>query len=202
MDHNYVLINAEDIRKDLEVRKYRIEKLITRLKKRINAAPPGFLRITKSHNREQFCHTTMPNEKPGTYISCNNQTLPAKLAQKDYDTKLLEVLKQQHKTIDRFLKDFNPEAAKQVYEKLMTCQTVEELNTFINGKVDEKNEENSVIGIKQQIADDVTISLMLNLVYSSNSENYEEQSAIHGEGCSFAFLYMKWLEDMGYYSPM
>ena len=122
MDHNYELINAEDIRKDLEVRKFRIEKLMTRLSRRINAAPPGFLRITRSHNREQFYQTIEPNEKPGTYISCNNQALPAKLAQKDYDTKLLEVLKQQHKTIDRFLKDFNPEAAKQVYEKLNTTR--------------------------------------------------------------------------------
>ena len=108
MDHNYDLINAEDLRKDLEVRKYRIEKLMIRLKKRINAAPPGFLRITKSHNHKQFYHTIMPNEKPGMYISCNNQSLPARLAQKDYDIKLLEVLKQQQKTIDRFLKDFDP----------------------------------------------------------------------------------------------
>ena len=132
MDHNYDLINAEDLRKDLEVRKYRIEKLMIRLNKRINAAPPGFLRITKSHNHKQFYHTIMPNEKPGTYISCNNQSLPARLAQKDYDIKLLEVLKQQQKTIDRFLKDFDPDAAKQVYEKLNSTRKLLVTPEFIS----------------------------------------------------------------------
>ena len=94
------------------------------------------------------------------------------------------------------------ELSEQVYEKIMACKTVEEFNTFVNGYVDPNNEENNIIGIKQQISDNDTITLMLNLAYSSKSENYEDNVELYGEGCSFGFLYMKWLEDMGYYNPM
>ena len=116
--HRYELINAEDLRKDLEVRKFLIEKQLIKLKKRIDVAPLGTLRVSKSHNYEQFFQKFSPGEHPGIYIPRTNQLLAAKLAQKDYDTKLLEVLKQQHKVIDKFLKDFDPDAARQVYEKL------------------------------------------------------------------------------------
>ena len=117
-DHKYELLNSEIILKDLEARKLSIEKQIPRLQKRIDAAPPGTLRIAKSHNHYQFFQKYRAEEDTGTYIPKSNQALPSKLAQKDYDTKLLEVLKQQHKVIDKFLKDFDPDAARQVYEKL------------------------------------------------------------------------------------
>jgi len=121
-DHKHEFIYAEDLRKDLEVRKLMIEKQLIKLKKRIDAAPPGTLRLAKSHNHDQFFQKLSPKEDTGAYIPQKDKALATKLAQKDYDTKLLEVLKQQHKTIDRFLKDFNPEAAKQVYEKLNTTR--------------------------------------------------------------------------------
>ena len=99
-----------------------IEKQLIKLKKRIDAAPPGTLRVSKSHNHDQFFQKFSPEEHPGIYISKDNLPLITKLAQKDYDTRLLEVLKQQHKTIDKFLKDFNTDAARQVYEKLNTTR--------------------------------------------------------------------------------
>lgn len=117
-NHSYELLSPEEIIKDLQARKLSIERHISRVKKRIDNAPSGTLRLAKSHNQYQFFQKFSPEEKTGVYIPRTNQTLPAKLAQKDYDTKLLEVLKQQQKTIDRFLKDFDPDAAKQVYEKL------------------------------------------------------------------------------------
>jgi hypothetical protein len=121
-EHKYEFINAEDLRKDLKIRKLMIEKQLIKLKKRIDTAPSGTLRVAKSNSHEQFFQRRNIYDNPGAYIPRKDQALAAKLAQKDYDTKLLEVLKQQHKTIDRFLKDFNPEAAKQVYEKLNTTR--------------------------------------------------------------------------------
>ena len=120
--HRYELINTEELQKDLEVRKLMIEKQLIKLKKRIDDAPPGTLRVSKSHNHNQFFQKFSPEEHPGIYISKDNLPLITKLAQKDYDTRLLEVLKQQHKTIDKFLKDFNTDAARQVYEKLNTTR--------------------------------------------------------------------------------
>lgn len=131
-DYKYELLSAEEIIKDFEARKLNIEKHISRVKKRIDNAPPGTLRIAKSHNHYQFFQKFSPEEKTGAYISCNNQSLPARLAQKDYDIRLLEVLKQQQKTIDRFLKDFDPDAAKQVYEKLNSTRKLLVTPEFIS----------------------------------------------------------------------
>ena len=61
--HRYELINTEELQKDLEVRKLMIEKQLIKLKKRIDAAPPGTLRVSKSHNHDQFFQKFSPEER-------------------------------------------------------------------------------------------------------------------------------------------
>lgn len=131
-DHRYELLSSEEIFKNLEARKFNIEKHISRVKKRIDNAPPGTLRVAKSNSHDQFFQRRSPYDNPGAYISRKDKTLAARLAQKDYDIKLLEVLKQQQKTIDRFLKDFDPDAAKQVYEKLNSTRKLLVTPEFIS----------------------------------------------------------------------
>ncbi len=131
-DHRYELLSSEEIFKNLEARKFNIEKHISRVKKRIDNAPPGTLRVAKSNSHDQFFQRRSPYDNPGAYISRKDKTLAARLAQKDYDTKLLEVLKQQQKTIDRFLKDFDPDSAKQVYEKLNSTRKLLVTPEFIS----------------------------------------------------------------------
>lgn len=95
-----------------------IESHIDKVNKRIEKAPAGALRIIKKWNKNQYYHRISPSDSQGTYIPEKDRPLAARLAQKDYDNKLLKVLEEQKRAIDRFLKDYDPDAAMQVYEKL------------------------------------------------------------------------------------
>ena len=102
---------------DLEKITNEIEKRIKKISKRLEKAPEGSLRVSKTHGKPQFYIKTELYQ-PGKYIHRKDRPLAARLAQKDYDNKLLKVLEEQKRAIDRFLKDYDPDAAQQVYEKL------------------------------------------------------------------------------------
>ena len=95
-----------------------METQIIRIKKRLNKAPPGTLRVSGKDNRNQFYHMTTTGDHHGKYIPRKDRPFAARLAQKDYDKKLLDALTAQQKAIDRFLKDYDPDAAMEVFEKL------------------------------------------------------------------------------------
>ena len=102
---------------DLEKLLEEIEKNINVIKKRLVKAPEGSLRISKSGNRYQYYNRT-EQYHPGKYILRKDCSLAAKLAQKDYDIRLLKVLEEQHRVIKQFRNGYDPNAATQVYEHL------------------------------------------------------------------------------------
>lgn len=81
-------------------------------------APEGTLRISIRPNKTQYYHLTDIERHNGKYIPNKDRPLAVQLAQKDYDTKLLKVLKEQQKAIESFIEAYDPDAAEQVYEKL------------------------------------------------------------------------------------
>ena len=102
---------------DLENISKEIEKHIRRIRKRLEKAPEGSLRVSKTHGTCQFYNKTELYQ-PGKYIPRKDRPLAVRLAQKDYDKKLLEALTSQEKAIEKFIKDYDPDAEVQVYEKL------------------------------------------------------------------------------------
>jgi len=110
--------NSEALINDLLLHATEIENTVKSLNKRIKDAPMGSLRILKKRKSYQYYQRVRAYDNSGRYIAAKDRDLAAKLAQKDYDQKLLAVLKEQKKTIEQFLKDFDPDAARQVYEKL------------------------------------------------------------------------------------
>lgn len=102
---------------DLENISKEIEKHISKTCKRLEKAPEGTLRVSKTHGKSQFYIKTELYHH-GKYLAKKDRSLAGRLAQKDYDNKLLKALEDQKKAIDRFLKDYDPDAAEQVYEKL------------------------------------------------------------------------------------
>ena len=102
---------------DLENISKEIEKHISKTCKRLEKAPEGTLRVSKTHGKSQFYIKTELYHH-GKYLAKKDHSLAGRLAQKDYDNKLLKALEDQKKAIDRFLKDYDPDAAEQVYEKL------------------------------------------------------------------------------------
>ena len=69
---------------------------LLRLEKEINNnlqdAPEGSLRISQSRGRTQYYLRKKPTDKGGAFIRKDRKELAARLAQKDYDQKLLKQL--------------------------------------------------------------------------------------------------------------
>ena len=107
-----------EITESLILSKKELETQIKKVEKRLKAAPAGVLRITKKWNSYQYYQRNTPDDVKGKYLSRKDDPLAIRLAQKDYDAKLLKVLEKQQKAIDAFLKDYDPDAAQQVYENL------------------------------------------------------------------------------------
>lgn len=112
------MFDASPNKKDLEKTLQGIEKLIKKISKRVEKSPPGGLRILKKRNKYQYYHRINPSDTQGKYLTKKDRHLAEQLAQKDYDTKLLKVLKKQQKAIENFIEDYDPDAAEQVYMKL------------------------------------------------------------------------------------
>lgn len=91
---------------------------INQLVERNQKAPDGTLRIAKKRNGYQYYQRTEVNDTIGKYLTANDKTTAAALAQKDYDTKLIKALEEQLSVIDRFISDFDPDKPVQVYKDL------------------------------------------------------------------------------------
>ena len=109
--------NSDAILKELIKKKQRLESEITTLKKRLSDSPEGALKVATKPSGYQFYQKT-DSYTTCNYISKKNNGLISQLAQKDYDKRLLAVLQKQLKTIDRFIANYDPRAAIEVYESL------------------------------------------------------------------------------------
>ena len=88
------------------------------IRERLEEAPEGSLRMSKSREHVQFYHYMA--EKPlshGKYIHRSQEELVQKLAQKGYDEKVLRLVERRHKQIERILKDYQDDEIEQLYLK-------------------------------------------------------------------------------------
>lgn len=93
-----------NIKDELLKRKKQYTKLTEDVNKQIIGAPLGRLRINQIKGNYQFYHRVSPSDRLGTYIPANEMDLVRRLAQKDYDQKLLKYLQQEINAIDTYLK--------------------------------------------------------------------------------------------------
>ena len=112
------MFTSNTILEELSLLNKSLESHIGLIRERYTTAPEGSLRIVTKRNKHQYYHKINRGDTEGKYIPRKDRPLAARLAQKDYDNKLLKVLEEQKRAIDRFLKDYDPDAAQQVYEKL------------------------------------------------------------------------------------
>lgn len=94
-----------------------LEKSVRKNKRYIGAVPEGRLRITLCRGNYQY-HFKPAGEKKERYIPKSQNDVVRKIAQNGYDEKMLKQIQQTRNTIDRFLKDYNPAAEKEIYEKM------------------------------------------------------------------------------------
>ena len=93
-----------NIKDELLKRKDEYTRLTEDVSRQILGAPPGALRMNQNKGRNQFFHRASPSDRLGTYIPSNEMDLVRKLAQKDYDQKLLKSLQQEINAIDTYLR--------------------------------------------------------------------------------------------------
>ena len=108
----------EEIKKLLEAREKELIKLKQEKEKALQNVPKGALRICNSGNKTQYYYREEPEDHSGTYISVKQQELISKLAQKEYDQKVLRAVNQELTVVQRYLTGCPTATAEQVYERL------------------------------------------------------------------------------------
>ncbi len=116
------MYESQSLLNDLENLAKSLEKRINQISKRIETYPGGSLRVSNKAKNHQFYHMTISGDHHGKYIPRKNKFFAEQLAQKDYDNKILKALEDQQKAIEEFLKNFEPDAARQVYENLTAAR--------------------------------------------------------------------------------
>ena len=86
--------------------------------KTIADAPDGNLRIAKNGEIVQYYHVAEKGDSQGKYLHKDQREYVCKLAQNNYDRKILREVCKEIKAIDAFLKAYNPEKLGLLYDKM------------------------------------------------------------------------------------
>jgi len=97
------LLPPDFLTAQLKDRRQELSKVMELKLKAQKAAPQGHLRIAQpgGGRSPQYYHITNPKDFNGTYISRSQTSLIKKLAQKDYDLKLIKLLQVQLRAFDK-----------------------------------------------------------------------------------------------------
>lgn len=95
------------------------KRILTEIKNKSQSTPEGSLKVVEIKRRgkpyTQYYHCEGAKKN---YLKKGNEKLLRALAQKEYMKKAQRVLEKEIKVIERFLKDFDPDALKKVFESL------------------------------------------------------------------------------------
>lgn len=99
-------------------REKQIDEMIYDIKKNLESAPEGGLRIIHNHGSSQYYKREHDGETGSGYIRKQDIALAQALAQKEYDRKILKILEQEKREIKHAWKGNRHKELIQVYEKL------------------------------------------------------------------------------------
>ncbi|MBO7583238.1 MAG: hypothetical protein J6T20_05570 [Treponema sp.] len=103
----------------LENRLKEIQQQLLHTKKALDKAPPGRIRISQKHGHPEYYLVTERGSLRGKYIPKKHIQLAAQLAQKDYDSQLLDLLKTEIAALQNYLHDTrNGTAIPKLYTSL------------------------------------------------------------------------------------
>lgn len=95
----------------------RLENIIAVLKKDLETAPVGSLRISTSKNGISYYHYQTTDKGNGTYISRKNDSMIQKLAQKSYNEKVLKYAEKRLQYVKRLADSYDDYGIENIYEK-------------------------------------------------------------------------------------
>lgn len=102
----------------LKKRQQQLLKFKKEKEKALMRVPEGTLRISNNKNHPQYYHRQGPKDLKGTYIKAEEYHLARRLAQKDYDRKVLRFIEKELKAIEKFFNHYPSLNPEQIYESL------------------------------------------------------------------------------------
>ena len=93
----------------LEKRLSELKRVLRVLEKKNNSEKiaevllTGHLKITHKHGRPEFYHITLPGSSRGRYIPVSQRDFAAQLAQKDYDLKVIKLIKHEIGVLENYM---------------------------------------------------------------------------------------------------
>lgn len=83
-------------------RKVELERIVKKLEQKVSLAPKGGLRVLKRKNSFQYYWRKKPQDVNGTYIPKSKIEIANKLAQRDYEQKVLSIAKKELDIINSY----------------------------------------------------------------------------------------------------
>lgn len=108
----------EEIKKILKERESYLLQLKIEKEKALNSVPEGSLRICCHGDNTQYYHRTDPKDFSGTYISKKETEFIHKLAQKDYDQRILKSIEKELQEIRKYIANAPERSFEKIYESL------------------------------------------------------------------------------------
>ena len=96
-------LKPSQITADLENRLTQLKEILAATEKRLANTPQGHLRVSQKGHNPEFYHITEPGDTHGSYIPHAKLALARRLAQKDYDARLIKQLKQEIRALQKYL---------------------------------------------------------------------------------------------------
>ena len=113
------LIHPDILTPQLAARLEELKNCLEIKKKSQRYAPEGHLRISQTPGVRlpQFFHITNPKDFNGNYIAHTKKAFISKLAQKDYDARLIKILQAQIKSLEKYIECSNRKI-EQLYARM------------------------------------------------------------------------------------
>lgn len=111
---NFINLSSQEVCYELEKRKGELLRLMQLVEKRRQQAPAGTLRVAQRKQGSQYYWRTEQKDSIGKYLHKSELDLAKKLAQKEYDRKILKELEAQYKEIERFLERYHPKYIEEI----------------------------------------------------------------------------------------
>lgn len=96
-------LKPSQITADLENRLTQLKQVLAVTQKHLANTPQGHLRVSQKGHNPEFYQITEPGDTHGTYIPRAKLPLARRLAQKDYDTRLIKQLIQEIRALQKYL---------------------------------------------------------------------------------------------------
>lgn len=176
----------EQIKKLLEKREVYLSQLKKEKEMALKAAPEGSLRICCRGDKAQYYQRNDPKDFNGIYIREKEVGLAQKLAQKDYDKKILSAVEKELNAIRKYHSCCPNTDVEQIYECLH-----EERQKLITPIIETK--ENFVLNWEKCVFQGKEIDETIPEIYTARGERVRSKSEViiadilHGEGIPYRY---------------